>query len=183
MGSPASLDKPTLRRVPSPDLQDKLRRALWTIVWLLLFRTSPVPLHGWRRLLLRLFGAHVGKYARPYPSARIWAPWNLTMREHSCLGPGVDCYNVAPIVLGMSCIVSQRASLCAATHDFREPGFPLVVGEIVIGDGSWIAAEAFVGPGVIVGEGAVVGARAVLMKSIPVKVVVVGNPATIVAQR
>jgi putative colanic acid biosynthesis acetyltransferase WcaF len=182
MSSP-SPGKPTTYRAPSPDFRDKLLRALWTIVWFSLFRFSPVPLHGWRRVLLRLFGAKIGKQAHPYPSARIWAPWNLTMGERSCLSAGVDCYCVAPIQLGADSVVSQRAFLCAASHDFRESGFPLVVGEIVIGDGAWVAAEAFIGPGVTIGERAVIGARAVVTKNIPASTVVAGNPATIISQR
>jgi putative colanic acid biosynthesis acetyltransferase WcaF len=55
------------------------RRVAWNLVWVLLYRPSPTPLHGWRRMLLRLFGAEIGAGAHPYPSARIWAPWNLEM--------------------------------------------------------------------------------------------------------
>ncbi len=51
---------------------NKLARALWNCVWLLLYRPSPVPLHGWRRWLLRLFGAKFGRGAHPYPSAKVW---------------------------------------------------------------------------------------------------------------
>ncbi|MFW5697792.1 MAG: hypothetical protein ACOCX1_04465, partial [Fimbriimonadaceae bacterium] len=42
---------------PSFTLQNRLRRLLWNVVYKLLFRPSPRPLHGWRAGLLRLFGA------------------------------------------------------------------------------------------------------------------------------
>lgn len=58
---------------------NKFMRAVWGLVWLGLYRPSPVPLHAWRRFLLRLFGAKIGAGAHPYPSSRIWAPWNLVM--------------------------------------------------------------------------------------------------------
>lgn len=166
-----------LRTVPSPSVGDKLRRLAWRIVESSLYRWSPVPLHGWRRFLLRMFGGRIGKAAHPYPSARIWAPWNLTMGEGSCLAAGVDCYSAAPITLGDGSIVSQRAYLCAATHDIRDPAFPLVVGPITIGAHAWIAAEAFVGPGVTVSGFAVVGSRAVVTRDVAPAAVVVGNPA------
>ncbi|MFO0852020.1 MAG: putative colanic acid biosynthesis acetyltransferase [Gemmataceae bacterium] len=164
-------------------LRNKLARVLWGGVWLFLFRPSPRPLHGWRRFLLRCFGARVGTGAHPYPSAKVWAPWNLTMGAHSCLADGVECYSVAAITLGPSALVSQRAFLCGATHDYTDPAFPLVPKPITIGAGAWVAAEAFVGPGVTVGDGSVVGARAVVTKDVEAWAVVAGNPARVVKRR
>jgi putative colanic acid biosynthesis acetyltransferase WcaF len=155
----------------------------WRVAWTLLYRPSPIVCHGWRRAILRLFGARVGRGAHPYPSCRIWAPWNLTLGDHSCLGDGVECYSVARIALGAHAIVSQRSHLCAATHDYEDPAFPLVARPIVIGAYAWVAAEAFVGPGVAVGEGAVVGARAVVVRDVPAWSVVAGNPARVVKWR
>jgi putative colanic acid biosynthesis acetyltransferase WcaF len=172
-----------LRPAPSPNGLDKLQRLLWGIVEATLYRWSPVPLHGWRRLLLRLFGAHVGAGAHPYPSAHIWAPWNLEMGDRSCLGPGSICYTVGCVRLGTDAIVSQGAHLCAATHDHRDPAFPLIVGDIEVGAGAWVAAGAFVGPGVAIGNRAVVGARAVVVKDVEASGVVVGNPARLVGVR
>src|ERR1022692_1425384 len=76
---------------PSPFKASHLaRRGVWDLVWLLLFRPSPRPLHAWRRFLLRMFGANVERGVRVYPAARIWAPWNLTLREYAVLGPDVN---------------------------------------------------------------------------------------------
>ena len=113
----------------------------------------------------------------PYPSCRIWAPWNLKLGEHSCLSERVDCYSVDRIVLGPHAVVSQDAVLCTATHDYDLPDFPVVTRPIEIGAHAWIAAGAFIGPGVTVGEGAVVGARAVVTKDVPAWTIVAGNPA------
>jgi putative colanic acid biosynthesis acetyltransferase WcaF len=172
-----------LTPMPSPSFGDKLRRLAWSVVEGTLYRWSPVPFHGWRRFLLRVFGARIGPGARPYPSVRIWAPWNLELGPVSCLGPGVICYSVAHISLGVNSIVSQGVHLCAATHDHRDPGFPLVVGPISVGAESWVAAEAFIGPGVHISERAVVGARAVVMKDVESGMVVVGNPMRTVGMR
>jgi putative colanic acid biosynthesis acetyltransferase WcaF len=158
-------------------------RALWGVVWALLFRPTPRPLHAWRRLLLRAFGARIGKGARVYASAKIWAPWNLSMGEHSVLGDAVDCYAVDRIEIGAHAVVSQYAHLCAATHDIDRPDFPLVTRPIRIGAGAWIAAGAFVGPGVTIGDGAVVGARAVVVRDVAPRAVVAGNPARVLRSR
>ena len=113
----------------------------------------------------------------------MWAPWNLTLGEHSCLADGVDCYCVAPITVGAFAVVSQRAFLWRATHDHTDPAFPLVPKPITIGERAWVAAEAFVGPGVTVGAGAVVGARGVVVKDVPPWAIVAGNPAREVGRR
>jgi len=103
------------------------------------------------------------------------------MKAGSCLAAGVDCYCVDKIVLGHDAVVSQRAFLCTATHDHGELGFRLMTGPVIISENAWVAAEAYIGPGVTVGAGAVAGARAVVVRDVPPGAVVVGNPARVVA--
>ncbi len=164
-------------------LANRLGRGLWGVVWLFLFRPTLRPFHAWRCFLLRLFGAKLGRGVRVYASARIWAPWNLTMGDFSVLGDYVDCYNVAPIEIGAHSVISQYSFLCAATHDPDQPAFPLIAKPIRIGARAWVAADAFVGPGVTVGEGAIVGARASVFKDVAPWIVVGGNPARKIRDR
>jgi len=164
-------------------LRNRLGRALWQIVWVLLFRLSPVPFHGWRRGLLRLFGARIGRRAKVYPSVSIWAPWNLTMKEGAVLAPHVICYSVARISIGRETTVSQYSHLCAATHDFEDPAFPLVKKPIRIENQVWIAADVFIGPGVTIGEGTVVGARSSVFTNLPPWEICLGTPARPVRER
>ncbi|MDP2017086.1 putative colanic acid biosynthesis acetyltransferase [Hydrogenophaga sp.] len=155
----------------------KLRRFTWEVVWLLAFRPTPRwALHGWRRFLLRSFGAQVGEGCRIAPSCRVWAPWHLVMGEFSALGDGVDCYSMGRITLGSKVTVSQRSFLCAGSHDIRSLSRPLITGPIVIEDHVWIAAECFVHPDVVIREGAVIGARSVVLKEMPSWSVCAGNP-------
>lgn len=172
-----------LQRAPAPSHGNKLRRALWIIVQATIFRWSPVPLHAWRRVLLRLFGARIASDVHPYPDATIWAPWNLEMARGSCLGPRVICYNVGTVSLGVGALVSQGAHLCAASHDFRDPDFPLIIGPIRIESFAWVCADGFVGPGVVIGEKAVVGARSLVVKDVEANLVVAGNPAQPIGRR
>lgn len=158
-------------------MRNRIARVLWRAVWATAYRWSPTPLHGWRRLLLRLFGAEIGAGAHPYPRARIWAPWNLTMGAHSSLANDVDCYSVAPVRLGDHVTVSQYSFLCTAGHDYRDVTMPLISAPIVIGRRAWIAADCFVGPGVTIGEGAVVGARSTVIHDVGPWLVVAGHPA------
>lgn len=167
--------------IPSPhSRRNQLARALWRTVWLLAYRPSPKMFHGWRRGLLRLFGAKIASNAYPHPSVRIWAPWNLEMGSLSCLGPYVDCYCVDKVTIGPRATVSQYSYLCTATHDYRDSRMPLVTAPIVIGERAWVAADAFLGPGVTIGAGAVVGARASVFRPVEAWTVVGGNPARLI---
>ncbi|MDP1797021.1 MAG: hypothetical protein Q8K78_06050 [Planctomycetaceae bacterium] len=169
---------------PSPhSFANKLGRVAWGIVWCLLFRTSPRMAYGWRRTILRLFGARIGRNARIAPTVRIWAPWNLNIGEEASLGYAVDCYCVDQITIGAHATVSQEAFLCSATHDVTDPHMGLVTAPITIEDQAWVCARAFVGPGLRIGRGAVVGACAVATRDVAAWDIVVGNPARVIKQR
>lgn len=152
-------------RGASFSLGNRAMRLLWGVVWLFLFRPSPRPLHAWRALLLRLFGAKVGRNVHVYPGVRVWAPWSLEIGDDTGIGSGVNLYSMAPIRIGKRCVISQGAHLCCGSHDYSTPHFQLTAQVIDIGDQVWVCAEAFIGPGVKVLEGSVIGARAVLMRS------------------
>ena len=161
---------------------ETVRRVLWAF-GKLFFRFSPRPCFGWRRTVLRCFGASVGKQVNTYPSTRIYFPWNLTVGDWSAIGEDVLIYNLGPVTLGQKVTISHRAHLCAGTHDYTQLDLPLLKPPIVIGNQAWICADAFVGPGVTVGEGAVVGARAVVVKVVEPWTVVAGNPARVIKKR
>jgi len=168
---------------PSFSLAHRLHRAMWNVAWLLLASWTPPFFNAWRLMLLRLFGARISSSARIRSSARIWYPPYLEMGDNACLGPRVNCYCMAPITLGAYALASQGAHLCAGTHDIDDVHFQLRAKPIVIGPRAWIAADAFVGPGVTVGEGAVLGARGVAFKDLAPWTVYVGNPIQEVRKR
>lgn len=163
-------------RGPSFPLSNRLGRLVWNLVWHLLFRPSPRPLHGWRRGLLRAFGAKTGRGVHIYPGVRIWAPWNLILDDECGVADGAILYSQGSIRLGRRVVVSQGSHLCTGTHDFEKPGFPLLTKPIVVEAEAWIAAECFIHPGVTIGEGAVIGARSVVTKDMPPWTVCAGHP-------
>lgn len=149
---------------------------------MVLFRPTPRVFHGWRCWLLRLFGAKIGRGVKIYASTRVWAPWLLTVEDRAIIGDHVDCYCVAPILIKQAAVISQGSSLCAATHDHRSRDFTLIPKPITIGREAWVAARAFVGPGVTVGDEAVVGACCVVFRDVKPGNVVIGNPSRVVAE-
>jgi putative colanic acid biosynthesis acetyltransferase WcaF len=179
--SASTAEDPYLR--PAFPLRDRLARQLWNICWLLLYRTSPRPLHSWRALLLRAFGAKMGPNCHFYPGSKIWAPWNLTCADQVAVGDGAEIYNPSPIRFGSHAIVSQGAYVCGATHDLDDPAFPLLAFSMVIGAYAWICARALVSPGVNVCEGAVLGLGSVATRDLEPWGVYAGVPAVKVKER
>ena len=157
----------------------RLRQVLWLLASKLMYIAS------WRirSALFRVFGAKVANDCALYPSARYYAPWNLECGSRVCIGPEVEVYNKAKVVIGSNVVISQGAYICTASHDISSPTMDLVLKPITIGDNVWIAAKATILPGVTVGEGAVVGACAVVAKDVPPWSVVAGNPARVVKKR
>lgn len=159
-----------------------LRRIFWSF-GSRLFRFSPRPFFGWRRFVLRCFGAQIGREVHIYPSARIYFPWNLVIGDWSAIGEDAFIYNLGTVTIGRQVTISQRAHLCAGTHDFTDVSMPLLKPPIVVQDQAWVCADVFIGPGTTVGQGAVVGARAVVVKDVEQWMVVAGNPAKVIKKR
>lgn len=160
-----------------------VKRALWMITSKFLFRTSFHNWYGWRRFLLRLFGAKIGQGVRIRPSAYIEIPWNVDIDDGAVVGDWAILYSLGKIKIGKRTVVSQYAHLCAGTHDHRYKDFPLVRPPITIGDDAWVAADSFVGPGVTIGSRSVVGARSNVFSDLPEDIVAVGSPAKPIKSR
>ena len=163
--------------------KNRLARLIWGVVYIIFFRSSPRSFHSWRSFILKIFNAKIGEGVHIYPNVKIWAPWNLEIGDEVGVADGVDLYSQDKIILGYRAIISQRSFICTGTHNFNLHGHPLTTKPIVINDYAWVAAEAFIGPGVNVGEGAVIGARSVVFKNIEPWTVVGGNPAKFIKNR
>lgn len=170
------MDKKNSISGPSFSLKNRLARVVWKNACFLLFKYSPTPFHFWRSFVLRLFGARVGKGAHIYPKVKIWAPWNLTLGDQCGVANGVTLYSQGKIEIGQRSVISQNAHLVAGTHDYTNPKFPLIIKDIIIKDYVWIAADAFIHPGVTIGAGCVIGACAVVTKDMPDWMVCAGHP-------
>lgn len=178
----AQLDISANRKAAKWSRGELMGRVLWSLAQPL-FAWSPRPLWAWRRQLLRWFGAEVGKDVHILPSARIFIPWNLSIGDQSSIGDRAIIYTVGKITIGEQTTISQNVHLCAGTHDHTRADLPLVKSPITIGNGVWIAADAYVGPGRTVGNLAIVAARAVVFRDIPEEAVARGNPARLVSNR
>src|SRR5947199_8801170 len=119
------LDIKENRRAKKYSSSEMIRRVLWTFAQPL-FRFSPRPCFGWRRFLLRCFGARIGRSVHVYPSATIYFPWNFEAGEGSAIGEQALIYDLGRVTLGSRVTTSHRAHLCACTHHHNKPEFPLL---------------------------------------------------------
>jgi len=163
--------------------RSRVRQIAWFFAGLPLLRCSLLPSSRLRVSLLRLFGAQVGRGAVIKPGVRVKYPWHLKVGDDCWLGE--DCWidSLTTVRLGDNVCISQGAYLCTGNHDWSDPRFGLSVETIRLGDGSWVGARAFIGPGVVLGEGAVASAGSVVTRSIPDFEIFAGNPAVFVRRR
>jgi putative colanic acid biosynthesis acetyltransferase WcaF len=168
---------------PAFSVWNRAARLAWSICYVLFYRPSPRPLHPWRAMLLRLFGAKLGPACHFYPKSKIWAPWNLICEDKVCVGDDAELYNPSTLHMGSHAIVSQGAYICGATHEYNDPAFRLVSFPMRLGAYSWICARAAVNPGVNVGNGAILGLGSVATSDLESFGIYVGIPARKVKER
>ena len=76
----------------------------WWLIQGTLFRMSPQFMYGFRRFLLRLFGAKIGKKVIIRPSVKITYPWKLSIGDYSWIGDQVDLYTLGNITIGKNVV-------------------------------------------------------------------------------
>ena len=163
--------------------REKVGRVLWSVCEATLFRYSWPTWYSYRAWLLRRFGATIARNAFVRRTVRITCPWNLTMGPDSAIGHEARIYALGQITLGARSTVSQYTHLCAGSHDHTQLDMPLQRPPIRILDDAWIAADAFVGPGVTVGTGAILGSRGCAFKDLDAWIIYGGNPARVIGAR
>lgn len=163
--------------------RSKITVQLWWIVQATLFRCSPQFMYGWRRFLVRCFGARIGKKVIIRPSVKITYPWKLQIGDYSWVGDDVSLYTLGPITIGSHAVISQKVYLCTGTHDYNSSDFKILSQPISIEDKCWLATDVYVAPGVTIHKGTVVGARSSVYADLPSNKVCVGNPAKPIKDR
>jgi putative colanic acid biosynthesis acetyltransferase WcaF len=156
------------------------KEAAWYVVKAVFF-LSIVPWPSSLRVaLLRAFGATVGERVVIRSRVHITFPWRLNLGDDVWIGEEALLLTLASITIESDVCISHRAFLCTGSHNFRRETFDLITRPITIRRSCWIAATAFIAPGVEVGEGSLVSAGSVVLDSVPPRTIVRGNPAVAV---
>ncbi len=159
-----------------------MKRVCWYFIQALFIHSS-FPLNGFKVVLLRMFGAHVGKGVVIKPHVRIKYPWRMVIGNHVWIGEDVWIDNLAKVVIGDNCCLSQGAFLLCGNHDYSKTTFDLIIGEIHLEEGVWIGAKSIVCPGVTCRSHAVLAVGSVATKDLDAYGIYQGNPALKVRER
>ncbi len=151
-------------------------RALWYIINLVFFK-SFFPFYGAKRMLLKCFGAEVGKGVIIKPHVSIKYPWKLILMNHVWIGEEVWIDNLEKVTLGNNVCLSQGAMILCGNHNYKKSSFDLIVGEIIIEDGAWVGAKAIVCPGVKMGSHSLLTVGSVATSNLESYWIYQGNPA------
>lgn len=156
---------------------------LWWFVQAIFFNLSPQFMYGWRRFLLRLFGAKIGKKVLLRPSVTVTYPWKVEIGDRSWIGDGVVLYSLGKIEIGSDTVISQKCYLSSGSHKHNKMDFLIYQEKITIANQCWLATDVFVANGVTIGKGTVVGARSSVFSNLPPAKVCFGTPAKVVRDR
>lgn len=156
---------------------------IWWITEKTLFAMSPQFFYGWRRLLLRSFGAKIGKNVLIRSSAKFTYPWKVTIGDNTWIGEETILYSLGEIKIGNNVAVAHGVYFNTGLHDYTKTDFPILSDKIIIDNECWITNDVYIAPGVTIGKGSVIGARSSVYKDMPSGWVCYGNPAKPVKQR
>ncbi len=160
-----------------------LKRVFWFATNILFFKSGWHMGSGWKRFLLKLYGARVGEGVVIKPGVNIKYPWNLEIGNYVWIGEKAWIDNLGKVTLCDNVCLSQDCLLLCGNHDYSSSAFDLRVGDIYLENGVWIGARATVGPGVRVGQNAVLAVGSVASSNLEPGKIYRGNPAVPVKER
>ena len=157
-------------------------KSLWYITNSILLK-SGIPGSAWRRILLKLYGAKMGKDVVLKPRINIKYPWKLEVGDYSWIGEQVWIDNLDLVVIGKNCCISQGAFLLCGNHNYKSPAFDLTIAPITLEDGVWIGAKSVVVPGVVCKDHSILTVGSIATKNLESYGIYSGNPASRIKER
>ena len=161
----------------------KLKQLAWYFVNVFFFINPLNPSGAIKNILLKRFGARIGKGVVIKPGVNIKYPWKLTIGDYSWIGEKVWIDNLAPVSIGSSVCISQGAMLLTGNHNYKLPSFDLMIGAITLEDGAWVGAQSIVCPGVTLATHAVLSVGSVATSNLDAFGIYSGNPAIFQRER
>jgi len=159
-----------------------LKKTIWYFLNALFFN-SFFPINAIKIFLLKLFGAKIGKGVIIKPFVSVKYPWKLTVGNHVWIGEKVWIDNLDSVIIENNVCISQGALLLCGNHNYKKSSFDLMIGKIILKEGSWIGAKAIVTGNVIVEENAILQVASVASTNLDKNGIYRGNPALKIKNR
>jgi len=159
------------------------KQVAWYFTNILFFKNPLIVSSSFKRGLLRMFGAKVGKGVVIKPAVNIKFPWKLSIGDHSWIGEGVWIDNLDKIDIGSDVVLSQGSLLLSGSHDHRKETFDFISAPIVLEDGVWVCARAVVLGGTTCRSHSILTASSVSNGDLEPFTIYKGNPAVAVKTR
>ena len=151
--------------------------ALWYFCSLIIFNNPFLPFSAIKVVILRIFGASIGRRCVIKPLVRVKYPWRLSLGDDVWIGESAWIDNLADVKIANNCCISQGAMLLTGNHDYSTKTFDLKIGNINLDEGVWVGAKAIVCSSVNIASHAVLTAGSVATNDLEAYTIYQGNPA------
>lgn len=118
--------------------------------------------YAFKRILLRIAGAKIGKNVRICSSVHIIGNGLLSIGDDSFIGPHTFIHVSSSIIIGKNCDISSKVTILNGTHEIDVSGAH-VAGkgkslDVQIDDGSWICTNSVILGGTHIGKMSILAA-------------------------
>ena len=142
-----------------------------------------IPFFFLKRIYLRIFGIHLGKYACIHRGVRFFSIGKLKVGQHSVVNFACYLDNRRGIYIGNNVGIAHGCKIYTLGHDLNDPEFKTIGAPVRILDNAFLFSNCIIMPGVVIGEGAVVLTGAVVTKKLEPYTIYGGNPAKKIRER
>jgi putative colanic acid biosynthesis acetyltransferase WcaF len=160
-----------------------LIRAIWYIVNAIIFNSYIFPFYKPKALILKLFGSKVGCRLVIKPKVNIKYPWNLTIGDDVWIGEHVWIDSLTYVQIGSNVCISQNSVIMTGSHNYKLKTFDLILAPVIIEDGAWICAGAYILPGAVLRSHSVILPCSIISKAVDPYTIYNSNSSFSIRQR
>ena len=124
---------------------------------------------GFKRFMLKLAGAKIGRNVKISSSLKVYGAGTLEVGDNTWIGYQTLIVASSSVVIGANCDIAPRVYIGTGTHliDVNSDHIAAkdISMDVCIGNGCWLCTNSVILPGVKIGKKSVVAAGAVVTKT------------------
>ena len=140
--------------------------AIWLIIFVPIISSS-FPGSYWRKIILKVFGAKIGKGVRLNSRLRVKMPWRLRIGNYCWIGEETWIDNLDLVIISNNVCISQGVYFCTGNHNYKKTTFDLIYKPINIESDVWIGAKSIIAPGKKIGKSSIITMGSLVKEDIP----------------